>query len=180
MARRSDAPPVRRRMRSSRYPCLLVAAPVHFSGMPGRPGAQRASAPWRRLCRRLSSICPVCGRGEGSGGRRLRLVHSAQRQFQWRSWGAISLGSDGVKWFHGESLVPLRDAPFRPASPRTERVLQKKGPAPCHLAGTGPELCGREEARLERNFAVIHRRGGLGGRHGLAVHRRRAVAVRLV
>ena len=54
MARCSDAPPVRGRMRSSRYPCLLVAASVHFSGMPGRLSAQRASAPWRRLCRRLS------------------------------------------------------------------------------------------------------------------------------
>ena len=37
-----------------------------------------------------------------------------------------------------------------------------------------------KETLLERNFAVIHRRDGFGGRHGLAVHRRRAVAVRLV
>ena len=77
MARCSDAPPVRRRLRSSRYLCLLVAALAHFSGMPGRLSAQRASATWRRLCRRLSSICPVWGRREGSGGIRLRLVHSA-------------------------------------------------------------------------------------------------------
>ena len=52
---------------------------VHFPGIPYRRApahARRASAPWRRLCRRWSSICPVCGRGEGSGGRRLRPVRS--------------------------------------------------------------------------------------------------------
>ena len=152
MARRSDASPVCRRMRSSRYPCsLVVDVESIFRVCPGGPGAQRASAPWRRLCRRLSSICPVCGRGEGSGGRRLRLLHSAQRQFQWRSWGAISLGSDGVKWFHGESLVPLRDAPGPPSGRGSgarslERDSKKRGQPHANLAGTGPELCGREEA----------------------------------
>ena len=71
-------------------------------------------------------------------------------------------------------------APGMEVFPGLEEDYRKNGRSHANLAGTGPELCGREEARLERNLAVIHRRGGFGGRHGVAVHRRRAVAVRLV
>ena len=64
--------------------------------------------------------------------------------------------------------------------PGLEEDYIKNGRSHANLAGTGPELCGREEARLERNLAVIHRPGGFGGRHGVAGHRWCAVTVRLV
>ena len=61
----------------------------------------------------------------------------------WRSWGAISLGSDGVKCFHGESLVPLCGTPFSLASNGT----LKKGPALFLYSGVRLALSRSCEAR---------------------------------
>ena len=48
------------------------------------------------------------------------------------------------------------------------------------LGGNRPWGMREKKTSLEGDLAVIHRRGGFGGRRGVAVHRRRAVAVRLV
>ena len=80
-----------------------------------------------------------------------------------------------MKWFHGVSR-----ACGTPHQSRLDTGLQKKGPAPCQWWGLAVKLCGREEARLERNFAVIHP----SRRLPKARHRRSspacAVAVRLI
>ena len=62
----------------------------------------------------------------------------------------------------------------------TRRGLHKKWPVPRQLGGNRPWGMREKKTSLEGDLAVIHRRGGFGGRRGVAVHRRRAVAVRLV
>ena len=89
MACRSDAPPVCRRMRSSRSPCSLVAASVHFPGMPGGARRTKRERPLRPLVSPMVQYLPACVRGEGSSGRHLLPVCLTQRQFRWRSWGVI-------------------------------------------------------------------------------------------
>ena len=101
-------------------------------------------------------------KSEHSGATTIRGMPRSAERYR-RSFAARSPSAPGMEVFPG-----------------LEEDYIKNGRSHANLAGTGPELCGREEARLERNLAVIHRPGGFGGRHGVAGHRRRAVAVRLV